>query len=112
MSFREATIRDIDDIMVVRFSVLENVLNTPGLVTEKDCEEYLTRRGKGWVCEIDGQVVGFSIVDLQAHNIWCLFVRPEQEARGVGKAHPAVGQFNHNVRAAELRHLAAQGVNA
>ncbi len=85
MIFREATIQDIDDIMNVRFSVVENALNTPGLVTEKDCEEYLTQRGKGWVCEIDHSVVGFSIVDLQAHNIWALFVRPEQEARGIGK---------------------------
>lgn len=85
MLFREATIHDIDDIMAVRFSVLENVLRTPGLVTEKDCEEYLTQRGKGWVCEIDHRVVGFSIVDRQENNIWALFVRPEQEARGIGQ---------------------------
>jgi len=79
MIFREATIHDIDGIMAVRFSVLENVLRTPGLVTEKDCEEYLTQRGKGWVCAIEHRVVGFSIADLQENNIWALFVRPEQE---------------------------------
>ncbi len=84
MIFREATVPDIDDLMAVRFSVLENPLNTPGLVTEKDCEEYIMRRGKGWVCEINYKVVGFSIVDLQEHNVWALFVRPEQEGRGIG----------------------------
>lgn len=85
MIFREATIPDIAGIMVVRFSVVENALNTPGLVTEKDCAEYLTQRGKGWVCAIDREVVGFSIVDLQERNIWALFVRPEQEGRGIGR---------------------------
>lgn len=85
MIFREATIRDIDDIMVVRMSVRENVLNTPGLVTEQDCAEYLTQRGKGWVCEIDRRIAGFSIVDLREHNVWALFVRPEDAGRGIGR---------------------------
>lgn len=85
MLFREATLTDIEEIMLVRMSVLENVLNTPGLVTERDCEEFLTKRGKGWVCEINNKVLGFSIVDLKEHNIWALFVRPEYEAKGIGK---------------------------
>lgn len=46
MLFREATIKDIVEIMNVRMSVLENVLNTPGLVTERDCKEYLTQKEK------------------------------------------------------------------
>ncbi len=74
MLFREATIEDIGEIMLVRMSVRENVLNTPGLVTEKDCEEFITKRGKGWVCQNSNKVIGFSIVDLKEHNIWALFV--------------------------------------
>ena len=85
MLFREATTKDIGEIMLVRMSVLENALNTPGLVTEIDCEKFLMQRGKGWVCEIDNKVIGFSIVDLKEHNIWALFVIPEYEAKGIGK---------------------------
>jgi GNAT superfamily N-acetyltransferase len=85
MLFREATVKDIEGIMFVRMSVNENMLNTPGLVTEKDCEEFLTKRGKGWVCEIENKVVGFSIADLKEHNIWALFVLPEYEGKGIGK---------------------------
>jgi len=85
MIFREATIRDIPQIQIVRHTVKENVLSNPGLVTDQDCEEYLTVRGKGWVCEIGDTIVGFSIADLKDNNIWALFLRPEYEGRGIGK---------------------------
>lgn len=85
MLFREALITDIQQIQLVRNSVNENVLSNPDLVTDKDCATYLTERGKGWVCEVDGRVVGFSIADLQGHNIWALFVLPQYEGMGIGK---------------------------
>jgi GNAT superfamily N-acetyltransferase len=85
MIFREAHINDIKKIMIVRFAVKENVLSTPALVTDKDCEEYITVRGKGWVCETDDAVVGFAIADLQEKSIWALFVHPDYEKKGIGK---------------------------
>ena len=85
MIFREATITDIPQIQVVRHSVKENILSDPSLVTDKDCEEFLTERGKGWVCEIEGQVVGFSIADLKENNVWALFLKPEFEGQRIGK---------------------------
>jgi GNAT superfamily N-acetyltransferase len=85
MVFREARISDIEQIQSVRWAVKENVLSSPDLVTDKDCEEFMTERGKGWVCEINNQIVGFAIADLKEHNIWALFVQPEYEAKGIGK---------------------------
>jgi GNAT superfamily N-acetyltransferase len=85
MIFREAQVSDIRQIQMVRHSVKENILSDPALVTDKDCEEFLTVRGKGWVCMIDGNVVGFSIADLKENNIWALFVHPEHEGKGIGK---------------------------
>lgn len=82
---REATVEDIKQIQRIRNSVKENTLSNPDLVTDKDCEEFITERGKGWVCEVDYQIVGFSIVDLQGHNIWALFLLPEFEAKGIGR---------------------------
>lgn len=83
--FREARLGDIPQIQIVRHSVRENTLSDPALVTDADCAEFLTVRGKGWVCEVEGQIVGFSIVDLQERNIWALFLRPEFEGRGIGR---------------------------
>lgn len=84
MNFREAKIEDIPQIHVVRNSVTENTLSNPDLITYDDYVAFLTVRGKGWVCEIDSQIVGFSIVDLKDDNIWALFILPSFEGKGIG----------------------------
>lgn len=86
MIFREALIPDIPQMQVVRNLVKENVLSDPALVTDFDCEDYITRRGKGWVCEDEGKIVGFAVADLAAKNVWALFVDPAYENRGIGKS--------------------------
>jgi GNAT superfamily N-acetyltransferase len=83
--YREATIEDIPQIQMVRNAVKENMLSNPNLVTDADCVEFMTVRGKGWVCVIENNVVGFSIVDLKENNIWALFVRPNFDKRGIGR---------------------------
>ena len=85
MIYREATIDDIPQIQVVRNSVTENALSNPALVTDEDCKDFMTVRGKGWVCEVDKQVVGFAIADLVDHNIWALFIHPSFEKKGIGQ---------------------------
>lgn len=85
MIIREARVEDIPQIQVVRNSVKENTLSNPDFVTDKDCEEFMTVRGKGWVCEINGKITGFSIVGLRENNIWALFVDPDFEKKGIGK---------------------------
>lgn len=85
MYVREAEVRDIQQIQVVRNSVKENTLSDPHLVTDEDCKEFITVRGMGWVAEIDHQIVGFAIVDLKENNIWALFVHPDFEQIGIGR---------------------------
>ena len=85
MIFREAQSGDTEPIQKVRNSVKENTLSDPALVTDEDVNNFLFSRGKGWVCEIDGCIVGFSIVDLKEKNIWALFAQPDHELKGIGK---------------------------
>jgi len=85
MMFREVRVADIPQIQVVRNSVKENTLSDPALVSDKDCENYLFHRGKGWVCEIDSKIVGFAIADLAGHNVWALFVQPGFDKNGIGR---------------------------
>ena len=85
MIFREATIADIPQMQIVRHLVKENVLSNPVLVTDEDCKNYITIKGKGWVCEVNNFIIGFSIADLVDKNIWALFVHPEFEKKGIGK---------------------------
>lgn len=84
MTIREAKINDVEQIQVVRNSVVENALSNPDLVTHKDYEDFLVTRGKGWVCEIESIIVGFAIVDLEGNNVWALFLHPSFEKQGIG----------------------------
>jgi len=85
MFIRLAKTEDIKQIQIIRNSVTENALSDTNLVTDEDCEEYLTTRGKGWVCEINQQIVGFAIADLKENNIWALFIHPKYEGKGIGQ---------------------------
>ncbi|MCM4169359.1 hypothetical protein KCTC52924_00573 [Arenibacter antarcticus] len=85
MIFRAAKVNDIKQMQVVRNSVTENTLSNPDLVTDEECLAFITKRGKGWVCEINHQIVGFSIVDLKEKNVWALFISPEFKKKGIGK---------------------------
>ncbi|MBL7887254.1 MAG: GNAT family N-acetyltransferase [Flavobacterium sp.] len=85
MEIREAVKKDLEAIMEVRFSVTENVLSNPELVTIDDCDAYIFSRGKGWVAVENDKVVGFSIVDLVENNIWALFVHPNFAEKGIGR---------------------------
>lgn len=85
MQFREATTADIPQMHRVRNAVKENALSNPNLVKEADYMEYLSRRGKGWVCEVDSRIVGFAIADVIENNIWALFIEPGFEGKGIGR---------------------------
>jgi GNAT superfamily N-acetyltransferase len=85
MIFREANISDIQQLQIVRNSVKENTLSNPNVIKDEDYNEFLLERGKGWVCVIDNQIVGFSIADLKENNIWALFVHPNHDKKGIGK---------------------------
>src|SRR5664279_293762 len=85
MVFRRAETNDIPQIQKVRHEVNENILSDSGLVTDADCAEYIEKRGRGWVCEVQNEIVGFAIADLMEHNIWALFVLPDFEHQGIVK---------------------------
>jgi GNAT superfamily N-acetyltransferase len=70
----------------IRLSVRENVLSDPARVTLQMYEDYLDKDGRGWVAEIDGAIVAFSYADRHKASIWALFVSPQHEGLGLGKA--------------------------
>jgi GNAT superfamily N-acetyltransferase len=85
LCFREARLADIPALREIRAAVTENILSDPERISAKMIEDYLTILGKGWVCELDGRVVGFSFAASKSRSIWALFVQPGYEGRGIGK---------------------------
>lgn len=113
MYIREATIQDIKQIQHVRNAVKENVLSDPALVSDEDCKEYISERGKGWVCEVNNQIAGFAIADLKEDNIWALFVDPEYEKQGIGfKLHNAMLDWYFSCRKTKVWLSTAPGTRA
>jgi GNAT superfamily N-acetyltransferase len=84
INFREEDTEDIPAMSVVRLSITENALSNPNVITRAMYEEHLSNIGKGWVCEIGDEVVGFSVASLRGESIWALFVSPHYEKRGIG----------------------------
>lgn len=87
MSFalRPAQLGDWDEVQDLRLSVTENRLSDPSRVTRSMYHDYILDRGRGWVAEADGTILGFCIAALDG-EVWALFVRPGCEGRGVGLA--------------------------
>jgi GNAT superfamily N-acetyltransferase len=85
MIFREAQQADIAAMHQVRNSVKENILSDPGRISLQDYEEYLFKKGKGWVCITDHSLIGFAIADLKGRNVWAIFIDPSHESEGIGK---------------------------
>jgi GNAT superfamily N-acetyltransferase len=83
---RIATVADYPELHRIRMSVRENVLSNPDAIDADDYREMITERGRGWVYEVDGRIVGFSVGDHSTRNIWALFVQPGFEGRGIGRA--------------------------
>lgn len=82
---RQAGPADAVGIMRVRHSVRENRLRSRP-IPEEEVVHAITVTGRGWVVEVDGRIVGFAIGNAVDGNVWALFVEPEFEHRGYGRA--------------------------
>src|SRR5215213_8194823 len=85
MNFRIATLDDVAALSEVRLSVRENALSDPARIPRAMYVAHLTTDGRGWLCEIEGEVVGFSVGRSLDGWVWALFVLPEFEGRGIGQ---------------------------
>lgn len=82
---RVATRADIPAMHRIRLAVRENRL-TSSVVTEASYIPEIEATGRGWVSVVDGAVRGFAIGNHVTGNIWALFVDPDHEGRGHGRA--------------------------
>jgi GNAT superfamily N-acetyltransferase len=81
---RQARREDVAAIQRVRASVRENRLRSRR-ISDAEVLRYLELLGRGWVVEVDGEVVAFAIGDATIGNIWALFVDPRHQRRGFGR---------------------------
>jgi uncharacterized protein YhfF/GNAT superfamily N-acetyltransferase len=81
---RQAVRADVPGIQRVRHAVKENRL-TSRVIGDDEVVDAIERTGRGWVVEVDSQVVAFAIGNGETGNIWALFVDPAFEGQGHGR---------------------------
>lgn len=90
MIIRAATESDVPAIFDVRMSVRENRATFESLadlgVTPESMRAILGTAAHAWVAEEGGRTVGFAMVIPSHGSVFAIFVRPEFEGRGIGKA--------------------------
>ena len=96
LELRLALFHDIPSMHAIRTSVTENVISEGSTFGHDDYVPFLAATGETWVGEIAGEMAGFGAIDRANSSVWALFVSPEFESLGVGKA-----LLNHLVERAQ-----------
>ena len=88
---RRASNADIPELFEVRTSVRENHLDLSqlaerGVTAESIAAMLASDYSRTWVVENDGRVCAFSMADARDGSVFALFVAPDCERRGYGRA--------------------------
>ncbi|MBK7350189.1 MAG: GNAT family N-acetyltransferase [Gemmatimonadetes bacterium] len=83
-ALRQALLSDIPAMQRVRHAVRENRLVSLVIPAEA-YREAIEDTGRGWVIEVDDEVVAFAVVNARTGNVWALFVDPAHERCGFGR---------------------------
>ena len=89
MNFREITPADLPALILVRIDAVENRATLEGLtsigVTIESTTQRLATTHKGWLCEIGGVPVGFTIGNGSTGELEVIAVLRAYEGRGIGR---------------------------
>jgi GNAT superfamily N-acetyltransferase len=90
MNIRQAELNDIETLFEIRTSVVENYQSREEIaklgITPESVAEMLTTDCCAWIAEISDRPIGFSIANATEKTIFGIFVFPEFEGQGVGRA--------------------------
>ena len=120
MQIHPATPEDVAAIFDVRCSVRENHMSREELavlsITPKTVREMIT--GGDYIVPvalIDGKIAGFAMARISEGYVFALFVRPEYEGKGLGRAlmnEVESGLMEHGVTDARLHTGSEKGIRA
>lgn len=89
-TIREMTVADLPEVFAVRISTVENNVTMQELedeyeLTPETLAAAMQLSAKGWVCEVDGRIVGFAMGDSESGEMTVIAVLAEYERRGIGE---------------------------
>ena len=88
-TFREIDARDVPELFEIRTSTRENRMTMQALgsigITPDSTVKALSVSVAGWLCEVSGKIVDFSMRNKNTGEMLVVAVLPEYENRGIGK---------------------------
>lgn len=89
VAVRVATVADVETLFDIRTSVRENFQSRAELaeigITPDSIAEMLQTTSRAWLAFVAGVPAAFSMADHELGTVFGMFVRPEYEARGLGR---------------------------
>ncbi len=90
MKFRDIQISDIPEIFQVRVATWHNEhgqeeMKSRGITHDSVKEILESGSHRGWLCEMDENIVGFAMGDRKNGEIWVVAVLKEYEGKGIGR---------------------------
>ncbi len=87
---REMTAADLDAVLAIRLSTRENAITLQELeqdygITTEGLARAMETHVRGWLCEVDGSVAGFSMGDASNGEVQVVAVHPGFENLGIGR---------------------------
>lgn len=90
MKIRQAQLEDIETLFLIRTSVKENHQSRAEIaqlgITPDSVAKMLAIDCRAWLAEIEGRAIAFSIANATEKTIFGMFVLPEFEGQGAGRA--------------------------
>lgn len=87
---RPAKASDVPAMFHIRTHVRENMLSMDELaalgITPQSVAQMLDGPACAWVAEMNGDIAGFALSDLKDACLFAIFVAPEHEGAGIGRA--------------------------
>ncbi|MCD6049534.1 MAG: GCN5-related N-acetyltransferase [Verrucomicrobia bacterium] len=88
MTYREITQTDVPALFPIRAATRENPLSRTELqalgITEASVTTMLSTTHRGWLCEANGEPIGFAMGDGKTGELWVIAVLPVYEGQGIG----------------------------
>ncbi len=88
MNYRKIESNDVPDLIALRGKTRENAISAEQLaalgITPARVIDYLRTTHQGWLCAVEGTIVGFAIGDGSTGELWVIAVLPDFEGRGIG----------------------------
>lgn len=80
---------DLPDAFRIRTAAKENPFPMEALIsvgiTEESVTQMLATTHRGWVCEVDENIVGFAMGNRSVGELWVVAVLLEHEGKGIGR---------------------------